>query len=90
MIGMDFGGLESTGRWCYTTGVKITAVLEPQRGGGYTAFIPALPGCVSEGDTVREAKRNLLDALRGYLSVANKKSLSLAKSREAKTIALRV
>ena len=64
--------------------------MEAQPEGGYTAYIPALPGCVSEGDTVAEARKNILDALRGYLSVANKRSLSLAKSKEAKTIALQV
>ena len=70
--------------------MKINAVLEPQPEGGYTAYIPALPGCISEGGTIQETKDNLLDALRGYLIVANKRSLSLAKSKEARTIALQV
>lgn len=70
--------------------MKLNAILEPQPGGGYTAYIPALPGCVSEGDTVEEARQNILDALRGYLAVANKRSLTIAKSRESKTIALQV
>lgn len=70
--------------------MKLNAILEPQPGGGYTAYIPALPGCVSEGDTVEEARQNILDALRGYLAVANKRSLTIAKSKESKTIALQV
>ena len=70
--------------------MKLTAVLEPQPEGGYTAYIPALPGCVSEGETVAKAKKNILDALRGYLLVANKRSLSIAKSKEAKVLALTV
>lgn len=70
--------------------MKLNAVLEPQPEGGYTAYIPALPGCVSEGETVQETRKNLLDALRGYLHVANKRSLSLARAKEAKTIALQV
>lgn len=70
--------------------MKLNAILEPQPGGGYTAYIPALPGCVSEGDTVEEARQNILDALRGYLTVANKRSLTIAKSKESKTIALQV
>ncbi|MBI4349008.1 MAG: type II toxin-antitoxin system HicB family antitoxin [Elusimicrobia bacterium] len=70
--------------------MKLNAVLEPQPEGGYTAYIPALPGCISEGETVQEARDNLLDALRGYLHVANKRSLFLAKAKEAKTIALQV
>ncbi len=58
--------------------MKLTAVLEPQPEGGYTAYIPALPGCVSEGETVAEAKKNTLDALRGYLLVASKRSLPMS------------
>jgi predicted RNase H-like HicB family nuclease len=30
-------------------------VLEPSEEGGYTAIIPSLPGCISEGDTMEEA-----------------------------------
>lgn len=70
--------------------MKLNAILEPQPGGGYTAYIPALPGCVSEGDTIEETRKNILDALRGYLAVANKRSLSFAKTKEARTIALQV
>ena len=70
--------------------MKLNAVFEPQPEGGYTAYIPALPGCISEGKTLQETKKNLLDALRGYLLVANRRSLSLAKTKEAKTIALQV
>lgn len=68
--------------------MKITAVLEAQPEGGFTAYIPALPGCISEGETEQEAKKNLHDALEGYLAVANKPSLSLAKSKESKVFAL--
>lgn len=47
----------------------FTAVLIPQRGdGGYVAFIPALPGASSEGDTVREALRNIRDAAAGWIA----------------------
>jgi len=70
--------------------MKINAVLEPQPEGGYTAYIPALPGCISEGETVAEAKKNLLDALAGYFTVANKRSLSLAKAKEGKVLALQL
>ena len=55
--------------------MKISAVLEVQPEGGYTAYIPALPGCVSEGETENEARKNLLDALEGYLTVVNKRDL---------------
>lgn len=82
--------LDSSRERCYTRGMKINAILEPQPEGGFTAYIPALPGCVSEGDTEASAKKNLLDALQGYLSVANKRSLSLAKAKEGKVFSLLV
>ena len=42
-------------------------VLEPSEEGGYTAVVPALPGCISEGDTADEAMRNIREALELYL-----------------------
>lgn len=42
-------------------------VLEPSEEGGYTAVVPALPGCISEGDTVDEAMRNIREAMELYL-----------------------
>lgn len=37
--------------------------------GGYTATVPALPGCISEGDTFEEAKKNIAEAIELYLEV---------------------
>lgn len=46
--------------------------LEPQKEGGYTARVPVLPGCISEGDTFEEALKNIQDAIEGYLKVLAK------------------
>jgi predicted RNase H-like HicB family nuclease len=43
--------------------MKLRIVLEPSEDGGYTAFIPALPGRVSEGDTREVALANLQEAI---------------------------
>lgn len=69
--------------------MKINAVLETQPKGGFTAYIPALPGCVSKGETEASAKKNLLDALQGYLTVANKSSLTVAKAKDGKVFSLK-
>ena len=50
--------------------VRYRVVLEPAEEGGYTAYAPSLPGCVSEGDTYREALDNIREAIRGWLEVA--------------------
>lgn len=50
--------------------MKLRVVLEPSDDGGYTAVVPALPGCISEGDTREEALKNVEEAVRLYLEPA--------------------
>jgi predicted RNase H-like HicB family nuclease len=47
--------------------MKLKIVLEPAEEGGYTVTVPALPGCISEGDTVEEAIKNIREAIELYL-----------------------
>jgi len=47
--------------------MKLRVVLEPSDEGGYTATVPALPGCISEGDTREEALRNIREAIKLYM-----------------------
>jgi predicted RNase H-like HicB family nuclease len=47
--------------------VKFQVVLEPSDEGGYTVYVPTLPGCISEGDTVDDALRNIREAIELYL-----------------------
>jgi predicted RNase H-like HicB family nuclease len=47
--------------------MKPRIVLEPSDDGGYTAIVPALPGCLSEGDTREEALANIQEAIALYL-----------------------
>ncbi|CAI1492299.1 HicB-like domain-containing protein [Thermococcus nautili] len=55
--------------------VKLKVVLEPQPEGGYVAYVPALPGCVSQGETVEEALKNIREAIELYLEVAEEMKL---------------
>ena len=50
-------------------------VLRPEPEGGFTATVPALPGCVTYGRDLDEARRMAKDAIRGYIE-------SLRKHRE--------
>ena len=45
-------------------GMKLTAVFEPAKEGGYTCFVEEVPAAISQGETLAEAKANLLDALK--------------------------
>jgi predicted RNase H-like HicB family nuclease len=47
--------------------VKLRVVLEPSEEGGYTVYVPSLPGCVSKGDTEEEALVNIREAIELYL-----------------------
>lgn len=58
-------------RWHYTEAMKFRIVLEfDPEAGSYSAVCPELPGCVSAGDTEEEARRNIEEAIRLYLSPA--------------------
>jgi len=46
---------------------QYTAVFEPAAEGGFILTVPALPGLVTEGDTIEEARAMVKDAIRGYL-----------------------
>ena len=46
--------------------MKLQVVLEPSEEGGYTAHVPVLPGCISEGDTRQEALENIERAIKLY------------------------
>lgn len=49
--------------------LKYTVIFEPAEEGGYTVSVPALPGCISEGDTFEEATQMIKDAIKGCLQV---------------------
>jgi antitoxin HicB len=47
--------------------MRYTVILEREEDGGYVAVVPALPGCVSQGDTRDEAVRNVREAADLYI-----------------------
>ncbi len=47
--------------------MNYKVIFEPQEEGGYTVFVPSLPGCISEGDTYEEAMVNIRDAIALYI-----------------------
>ncbi|MEH2277537.1 MAG: type II toxin-antitoxin system HicB family antitoxin [Nostoc sp.] len=54
--------------------MKIRAIIHSAEEGGYWAEVPALPGCITEGDTIEEVMANLKDAIEGWLEVANSRN----------------
>jgi len=51
---------------------SYTVLFEPADEGGFTATCPALPGLVTEGDTLEEARAMAQDAIRAYLESLHK------------------
>lgn len=47
--------------------MDIKIVLEEQEEGGFTVYVPSLSGCISQGDTVKEALKNIKEAIELYL-----------------------
>jgi predicted RNase H-like HicB family nuclease len=57
--------------------VTLTAIVRPEPDvGGYSASIPALPGCHSQGETLDEVRANLREAAEGWLAVAHDDALA--------------
>ena len=49
--------------------MKIKVIIHEAEEGGYWAEVPALPGCVTEGDTWEELIDNIKEAVEGCLEV---------------------
>ena len=47
--------------------MKLKIVLEKSDEGGFTAHVPSLPGCISEGNSEEEAIKNIQEAIELYL-----------------------
>ncbi|HLD96850.1 MAG TPA: type II toxin-antitoxin system HicB family antitoxin [Candidatus Nanoarchaeia archaeon] len=46
--------------------MELKVVLEQQEEGGYTVYVPSLPGCISQGETREEALKNIKEAIELY------------------------
>lgn len=61
--------------------MKIKIVLEPSDEGGFTVYVPSLPGCISEGDTEEEAINNIKEAIELYFEPIDDDVLSSSSSK---------
>ena len=56
---------------------RYTVLFEPAEEGGFVVTCPALPGLVTEGDTIEEARAMGEDAIRGYIESLRKDHLPI-------------
>ncbi len=56
-------------------------IFEPAPEGGYTVYVPSLPGCVSEGDSYSEALDNIREAMSLYLETLKERGKSMPREK---------
>ena len=61
--------------------MKLKVLIHPAEEGGFWAEVPALPGCVSEGDTLEETLANIREAAEGWLEVAEERVATDAQAQ---------
>jgi predicted RNase H-like HicB family nuclease len=49
--------------------MKLKVIIHEAEEGGYWAEVPAIPGCMTQGETMKELIENLYDAIEGCLSI---------------------
>lgn len=62
-------------------GIVLEFRAEPE--GGYTVNVPALPGCLTYGETFEEGLTMVDDAIQGWLAVAKEEGLPIPEQFEA-------
>ena len=61
--------------------MTLKAIIHDAEEGGYWAEVPALPGCVTQGDTMEEVTANLREAIEGWLSVESPEAVTTQRDR---------
>ena len=67
--------------------LKYTAIFEPAEEGGYVVSVPALPGCISQGETFEDATKMIKDAIKGYLQVLKEEKQEIPQEESNVVIA---
>jgi len=62
--------------------MNLKVILAPSDEGGFTAFVPSLPGCISEGDTRDEALANIREAIELYLEPVDDDTLGMENAEQ--------
>ena len=55
-----------------TKTLRYDIIFRPEPEGGFTVIVPSLPGCVTYGRNLNEAKKMAVDAIRGYIASLRK------------------
>ncbi len=61
--------------------MKTKVVVHEAEEGAYSAEVPAIPGCATQGETIEDLVSNLHEAIEGYLAVEVEEPKSTGKDR---------
>lgn len=61
--------------------LKFTVVFESAEEGGYVVHVPALAGCITEGDSLEEATAMVKDAISSYIASLKKHNESIPEEK---------
>ncbi len=67
--------------------MTVKAIVHPAEEGGFWAEVPAMPGCVTQGETLDEIRENLKEAIVGWLE-AGEPMLEVAARDQVLELAL--
>lgn len=70
--------------------MKYTVIIEQGRESGYVVYCPALKGCVSQGETKKEALRNIKEAMEVYIEALVEDSLPVPTEVGKDTVELEI
>ncbi len=68
--------------------MEIQIVLEEQEEGGYTVYVPSLQGCISQGESIEEALKNIKEAIQLYLEPNENEMIIYTDNIKTKTITI--
>ena len=66
--------------------MKLRVLIEEDEDGAFVATCPTLPGCVSQGKARDEARRNIIEAIEGYLESLKKHGEPIPPSIHEETV----
>lgn len=69
---------------------QFEAIFLPQKEGGFTVEVPDLPGCISEGDTLEEAEKNIQEAIELYLETLEERGIPLPEREPLKILKMNI
>lgn len=62
--------------------LRYNIIFRPEPEGGFTVIIPSLPGCVTYGENLLEAKKMAIDAIEGYIASLKKHKEPIPTDKE--------